>query len=170
MLYEYTMKEQNVVQGAFRVGNHFSLRDLPTLISPFNVCEALKDSQQDGKLLVSVNSENKKVEREILKENGGIFMKFGWEAEPFDSFEHGSRRVKYVSQDKGEQINPKPFNPATIKKLEKYEYSFLAENEKSLQSFLTASDPYQAPISERLRSQWIEESKILYGEFTKAGP
>lgn len=67
-------------------------------------------------------------------------------------------------------MNPRPFNPANVKKLEKYEYSFLAEHEKSLQSFLTASDPYSAPISERLRAQWIEESKILYGEFTKSGP
>jgi len=34
--------------------------------------------------MVSVNSENKKVEREILKENGGIFMKFGWKEDPYD--------------------------------------------------------------------------------------
>lgn len=35
--------------------------------------------------MVSVNSENKKVEREILKENGGIFMKFGWVPDPFNA-------------------------------------------------------------------------------------
>jgi hypothetical protein len=102
VLYEYTMKEQNVVQGAFRVGNHFSLRDLPTLISPFNVCEALKDSQQDGKLMVSVNSENKKVEREILKENGGIFMKFAWKADPFDADEESRMRKAEMHKFKAE--------------------------------------------------------------------
>jgi len=35
---------------------------------------------------------------------------------------------------------------------------------------LTASDPYAAPVSERLRNQWVEESKILYGEFKHSGP
>jgi len=39
------MKEKDVVTGAFRIGNHYSLRDLPNLISPFNVCDMLKDKQ-----------------------------------------------------------------------------------------------------------------------------
>jgi hypothetical protein len=78
------------------------LRDLPTLISPFNVCEALKDSQQDGKLMVSVNSENKKVEREILKENGGIFMKFGWVPDPFSAGDEDAMQKRDMHKFKGE--------------------------------------------------------------------
>ena len=31
-------------------------------------------------------------------------------------------------------------------------------------------DPYQLTLDERLRSHWLEESKILYGSFTPAGP
>ena len=106
------MKEKDVVTGAFRIGNHYSLRDLPNLISPFNVCDMLKDKQQEGKLHVSVNSENKKVEREILKENGGIFMKFGWMPDPFDAGSTARNRAKEVHSYKAEKTNPRPFNPA----------------------------------------------------------
>lgn len=42
MLYEYTMKEHNVVTGAFRVGNYYSIRDLPNNINAFSVAEQLK--------------------------------------------------------------------------------------------------------------------------------
>ena len=67
-------------------------------------------------------------------------------------------------------MNPRPFNPAKNKASLRYEYPFLGPNEKSVYSFLSAQDPYGAPIAERLRNQWVEESKILYGEFKHAGP
>jgi len=67
-------------------------------------------------------------------------------------------------------MHKRAFNPAKNKKLMTYEYPFLGINEKSVLGFLTASDPYAAPVSERLRNQWVEESKVLYGEFKHSGP
>lgn len=37
VLYEYTNKEQEIVSSCFRVGNYFSLRDLPDEIGANNV-------------------------------------------------------------------------------------------------------------------------------------
>lgn len=37
MLYEYTNKEKDIIEQAFRVGNYQSLRDLPDFIKPSEV-------------------------------------------------------------------------------------------------------------------------------------
>ena len=42
MLYEYTNKEKDIVERAFRGGNYQSLRSLPDDIRPYNVGQALK--------------------------------------------------------------------------------------------------------------------------------
>lgn len=52
--------------------------------------------------MVSVNSENKKVEREILKENGGIFMKFGWVPDPFNAGDEDAIQKRDMHKFKGE--------------------------------------------------------------------
>lgn len=36
--------------------------------------------------------------------------------------------------------------------------------------FLCLGDPYEATKDERLRAKWIEEAKLLYGEFRPSGP
>lgn len=59
-------------------------------------------------------------------------MKFGWVPDPFDAGSTARMRKDEMSKMWGEKMNPKPFNPANVKKLEKYEFSFLAEHEKSL--------------------------------------
>jgi len=51
----------------------------------------------------------------------------------------------------------------------KYEPLFLRPDELSTYTFLSAGDPYQASISERLRAQWIEEAKLLDGDFVPSG-
>jgi len=35
---------------------------------------------------------------------------------------------------------------------------------------LCLDDPYEATKDEKLRSKWIEEAKLLYGEFRPCGP
>merc|ERR1712096_324357 len=97
-------------------------------------------------------------------------MKFGWLPDPFESQDQQRQREKEMHTFKAEKTNPRPFNPAKNKKSHAYDYPFLGPNEKSVYSFLSSSDPYQAPIAERLRHQWVEESKILYGDFRHAGP
>jgi hypothetical protein len=32
------------------------------------------------------------------------------------------------------------------------------------------NDPYEATKDEKLRAKWIEEAKLLYGEFKPSGP
>ncbi len=52
----------------------------------------------------------------------------------------------------------------------KYEFPFLSKSEVNAREFLMADDPYSFSTEERLRNRWIEESKILYGNFVPAGP
>jgi len=33
-----------------------------------------------------------------------------------------------------------------------------------------AEDPYECATDDKLRARWIEEAKMLYGEFTPSGP
>jgi hypothetical protein len=78
VLYEYTNKEQDVIKNAFRIGTFNSIRDLPNEITPFAVTHNLKVKVQDTNLNSQITSHNSKIYREILKQNGGVFQKFGW--------------------------------------------------------------------------------------------
>jgi len=50
-----------------------------------------------------------------------------------------------------------------------YDYPFLGRNESSTYSFLSAGDPYEVVKEEKMRARWIEEAKLLYGDFVTAG-
>ena len=63
-----------------------------------------------------------------------------------------------------------PFNPAQVKATNKYEYPFLEKDEQYTYSFLLQEDPYDSTKDEKLRAKWIEEAKLLYGEFKPSGP
>jgi hypothetical protein len=56
-----------------------------------------------------------------------------------------------------------------LKRTEKYEYPFLGIDEKYTYSFLSHDDPYDATKDEILRSKWIEEAKMVHGDFKPAG-
>lgn len=62
-----------------------------------------------------------------------------------------------------------PFNPASVKKTYKYDYPFLAKGETSTYSFLAAGDPYECVKEDRMRARWVQEAKVLYGDFVPAG-
>jgi len=66
-------------------------------------------------------------------------------------------------------VHEQPFNPATIKKILKYDYPFLAKTETSTYAFLSSGDPYEVVKEDKMRSRWIEEAKLLYGDFVPAG-
>ncbi len=57
------------------------------------------------------------------------------------------------------------FNPAQVKATNKYEYPFLGKDEIYTYSFLLSEDPYDSTKDERLRAKWIEEARMLYGDF-----
>jgi len=42
-------------------------------------------------------------------------------------------------------------------------------NESSTYAFLAAGDPYEVVREEKLRQRWIEEAKLLYGDFVPSG-
>lgn len=52
-----------------------------------------------------------------------------------------------------------PFNPAQVKATNKYEYPFLAKDEKYTYSFLLQEDPYESTKDEILRAKWIAEAR-----------
>jgi hypothetical protein len=63
------------------------------------------------------------------------------------------RRHEILSrQEKVMQLHSKDFNPGMVKPKLKYEPLFLAPHELSTYTFLSAGDPYQASITERLRA------------------
>ena len=86
-----------------------------------------------------------------MKENGGIFMKFGWRPDEYNPGKEEEKREKDAHLAKIMDLHKKQFNPAKIKKNLPYDYPF-AGSEPSVHNFLTASDPYSAPVSERLRN------------------
>ena len=68
-------------------------------------------------------------------------------------------------------MHPHPFNANQNKKLLKFEYPFQDHHdEKFVYGFLCQNDPYEATKDERLRAKWIEEAKMLFGEFRPSGP
>jgi hypothetical protein len=62
------------------------------------------------------------------------------------------------------------FKPAPLKKVLKYEYPFLGLGESNTKNFLMAEDPYSVAKTDALRAHWIEEAKLLYGQFKPSGP
>lgn len=79
-------------------------------------------------------------------------------------------KEKRDEKKKLENVNPKPFDIAPIKKIMKYEYPFLGKGETSTKNFLMAEDPYSVGKTDALRAHWIEEAKMLYGHFKPSGP
>jgi hypothetical protein len=56
VLYEYTNKEQEIVSACFRIGNYFSLRDLPDEIGPNNVNQSMRERLEKAQILSAINS------------------------------------------------------------------------------------------------------------------
>lgn len=108
MLYEYTNKEQELVAACFRVGNCFNLRDLPDLIGPNNVIQALKEKLEKAKALSALNAQNKKNYASLGKGNG-MFQKFDWIPDNYSSCNQSillklSNRSRSSKKGKGRKI------------------------------------------------------------------
>ena len=85
----------------------------------------------------------------------------------YNSKDEDKKKEKQIKDSMN--IHGQAFNPSSIKKSEKYEYPFLGKDEKYVYTFLSCQDPYEATKDERLRAKWLEEAKILYGDFTPSG-
>ena len=123
---------------------------------------------QNGQLLTSVISENNKA-NQLLKHDGGVFMKFEYMPSDYDAAKKHETTIKKQREDRVYQVHSEPFNPAQVKRTLKYDYPFLGRHEKSTYSFLSAGDPYDVMKQEKTRARIIEEAKLLYGDFVPAG-
>jgi len=56
-----------------------------------------------------------------------------------------------------------------VKRRSKYEYPFLGRDEQFTYSFLLQEDPYDATKDEILRAKWMEEAKMIFGDFKPIG-
>ena len=88
--------------------------------------------------------------------------------------EYGTEKKIRVTENKRAEervleMHNQKFNPATVKKQLVYDFPFLGRNETSTYSFLSAGDPYEVVKEEKMRARWIEEAKLLYGDFVPAG-
>lgn len=167
MLYDYTNKENDIVRNAFRTGNWDSIRNLPNDLRPFAVQQHVSRRLQEDEIHSQMVSQNKRVFKELLKDHGGLFMRFEYVGDPYEE----EKRVDEARRRMGRaaMISEQAFNPASNKRILKYQYPFLAENEVSMYTFLSMNDPYEATKDEKLRALWIEECKKLFGPFRPAG-
>ena len=122
-------------------------------------------------LTSSIIGQNNSVYQELLKGDGGVFSKFQWAPDPFSNADEEASQLRNAKELMQRTLhNDMPFRPTQAKKSLKYEFPFLRDGEIATRDFLMAEDPYAATLDERLRARWFEESKILYGSFTPAGP
>ena len=105
----------------------------------------------------------------MLKEGGGLFSKFEWVHDPYGADKVLITEEKKHREAKVIDMHEKHFNPAQVKKNLVFDYPFLGRNEKSTYAFLSAGDPYEIVKEEKMRNRWVEEAKLLYGDFVPAG-
>lgn len=170
MLYDFTNKEQERVHQSFRIGNFVSLRDLPDSLLPGNV-SAFQNSKMEENLY-SIMERRTFVE---LANNGGYFSKFAYMSDPYDRWieEQSKRRkenvekreaVHGIQQFLGDPVNGKYRNPH--KHISCFNSDqFRPYDASQAVGFLSEDDPYEASAFEVLRAKWINDSKMLYGEF-----
>ena len=89
--------------------------------------------------------------------------------EPYGVDQKKKREEMKRREDKVLEVHDRHFNPAKVKKTLTYDYPFLGKGELSTYSFLSAGDPYEVVKEEKMRNRWIEEAKLLYGDFVPAG-
>ena len=143
MLYEYTNREKDYVEQAFRGGNYQSIRGLPNDIRPFNVGQAVKEKIANTALASSIIGQNNHVYQELLKGDGGVFSKFQWQADPFNNVKERESIMRMTQVSNQQRVHgPDPFNPSQVKKCLKYEYPFISQSEIETRNFLMADDPY----------------------------
>lgn len=119
----------------------------------------------------SIITQNKQKYLERIKLNGGYFQRFEWLPEEYQR-KHEYERSEMISRKiKETNIHPLPFNPSQNKRLLKHEYPFNdSKDEKFVYGFLCIDDPYEATKDEKLRAKWMEEAKLLFGDFKPTGP
>ncbi len=82
MLYEYTNKEMDIAAACFRIGNYYSLRDMPDDFTANNVNQAMRERLEKAQIISAINAQNRKIYAS-LGGGGGVFQKFDWMPDEF---------------------------------------------------------------------------------------
>jgi hypothetical protein len=56
VLYEYTNKEMDIAAACFRIGNYYSLRDMPDDFSGNNVNQAMRERLEKAQIISAINA------------------------------------------------------------------------------------------------------------------
>lgn len=115
MLYEYTNSEMDRIRYSFRVGNFYSLRDLPRHLLPGNVSQ-ISRSKIDTNLYSQIQ-EKSYIE---LTNGGGFFSKFQYVEDPFENFLEAKRQERLEHEEKMKDVH----KGATFKSHPKVEAKF----------------------------------------------
>ena len=106
-----------------------------------------------------------------LNGNGGYFSKFDWKPDEFSRFREdlsARRKDQVKKQNDVHGLAPFLLIPSRQKphKHESYFQSLQFQPYESIAvGFLSEDDPYEANAFEVLRAKWINDSKMLYGDF-----
>ena len=110
---------------------------------------------------------------------GGLFHEFEWMPDPYDLHLLRQKEKKMDDSMKKEQISNTDFvvqtNLQTSKNLnllipvDNFQNPFGIDGKEAVNPYWRDSDdPYEAAEDEMLRAKWLEESKILHGDFKPA--
>lgn len=99
VLYEYTNREQDLVQACFRIGNYVSIRDMPDELNPNNVLQAMRERQEKAAIISAINSQNRKLFT-ALGGGGGVFKKFDWIPDEFSLHEEVKKQDREEKKQK----------------------------------------------------------------------
>jgi len=164
MLYEYTNKEAERILMGFRKGNFVSLRDLPNDFNYGNVLNAQRDKIE--------HNIKEKAEPKLYVEllgGGGYFSKFEWKEDPYGLFLEKQYYENFIKREKQKAVHgdhvylPTTKMPAPFKFVSPFDSS--SGTNGMWCSFLYNDDPYESTKLEIMKNKWLEDSKILYGDF-----
>ena len=164
LLYDFTNKEQDVIQQCFRTGNYASLRDLPVQMMPNSIAKAMRDKQD-------MNLAFKPPEGKVVKlSGGGLFREYEYISEPFDLYLQQKQLENKERKLKQKDISSKEFVAGSDRYVWKYHDCFLSEEQKKnyVLPYFVSDDPYEATDEELLHAKWTFENKIMTGEFRPA--
>lgn len=103
-----------------------------------------------------------------LSHNGGYFSKFDWKPDEYSNFKQKQIEDRKDHKEKQEKLHGRaPFlsNPIKGRPLKHMSDFNSLEFGNMAVGFLCEDDPYDANVFEMLRNKWINDSKMLFGDF-----
>jgi hypothetical protein len=151
------IKEQEIIQQAFRPGNFTYIAHLPEYIAPNAVSDAHKQRSQNN-----VETQLKpKPKMCHLWGCPGYIQEFEWMPDEYSASKEFNNKEREENREKRMKIGEKEFKVTAVGKKLKYEDCFSDEK----YSYVTIDDQFSASDSHASRLRWIEDLKKVSGEF-----